>query len=51
MKNCIAKIIDNVFEKNDEDGLFPLTLASPVAERTPPEYSRSNSKTVTRCNV
>ena len=24
MKNCIVKIIDNVFEKNDEGGLFPL---------------------------
>ena len=24
MKNCIKKIIDNVFEKNDEGGLFPL---------------------------
>ena len=27
MKNCIVKIIDNVFEKNDEGGLFPLTDA------------------------
>ena len=27
MKNCIVKIIDNVFKKNDEGGLFPLTLA------------------------
>ena len=24
MKNCIVKIIDNVFEKNDGGGLFPL---------------------------
>ena len=24
MKNCIVKIIDNVFENNDEGGLFPL---------------------------
>ena len=24
MKNCIVKIVDNVFEKNDEGGLFPL---------------------------
>ena len=24
MKNCIVKIINNVFEKNDEGGLFPL---------------------------
>ena len=24
MKNCIVKITDNVFEKNDEGGLFPL---------------------------
>ena len=24
MKNCIVKIIDNVFEKNDKGGLFPL---------------------------
>ena len=24
MKNCIAKIIGNVFRKNDEGGLFPL---------------------------
>ena len=24
MKNSIVKIIDNVFEKNDEGGLFPL---------------------------
>ena len=24
MKNCIVKIIDNVLEKNDEGGLFPL---------------------------
>ena len=24
MKNCIVKIIDNVFEKNDEGGLFPI---------------------------
>ena len=23
MKNCIVKIINNVFEKNDEGGLFP----------------------------
>ena len=27
MKNCIVKIINNVFEKNDEGGLFPLTRA------------------------
>ena len=27
MKNCIVKIIDLVFEKNDEGGLFPLTRA------------------------
>ena len=27
MKNCIMKIINNVFEKNDEGGLFPLTRA------------------------
>ena len=27
IKNCIMKIINNVFEKNDEGGLFPLTLA------------------------
>ena len=26
MKNCIVKIIDNVFEKNDEGGLFPLMV-------------------------
>ena len=25
MKNCTVKIIDNVFEKNDEGGLFPLS--------------------------
>ena len=25
MENCIVKIIHNVFEKNDEGGLFPLT--------------------------
>ena len=24
LKNCIVKINDNVFEKNDEGGLFPL---------------------------
>ena len=24
MRNCVVKIIDNVFEKNDEGGLFPL---------------------------
>ena len=34
MKNCIAKIIDNVFEKNDEGELFHLIgrsgLACPV---------------------
>ena len=24
MKKCNVKIIDNVFEKNDEGGLFPL---------------------------
>ena len=24
MKNCIVKIIDNTFEKNDEGGLIPL---------------------------
>ena len=24
MKNCIVKIIDNVFKKNYEGGLFPL---------------------------
>ena len=24
MKNCSVKIIDNVFEQNDEGGLFPL---------------------------
>ena len=24
IKNCIVKIANNVFEKNDEDGLFPL---------------------------
>ena len=23
MKNCIVKIINKVFEKNDEGGLFP----------------------------
>ena len=28
MKNCIVKIIDNVFEINDEGGLFPLTWSS-----------------------
>ena len=28
MKNCIVKIIDNVFEKNDEGELFPLTNRS-----------------------
>ena len=27
MKNCIVKIIDNVSEKNDDGGLFPLTRA------------------------
>ena len=27
MQNWIVKIIDNVFEKNDEGGLFPLTRA------------------------
>ena len=26
MKNCIVKIIDNVFGKNDEGVLFPLTF-------------------------
>ena len=26
MKNCIVKIIDKVFEKNDEGELFPLTM-------------------------
>ena len=25
MKSCIVKIIDNVFEKDDEGGLFPLS--------------------------
>ena len=25
MKNCIVKIIDNVFEKNEGGGLFPLS--------------------------
>ena len=25
MKNCIVKIIDNVFDKNDEGGLFPVS--------------------------
>ena len=33
MKNCIVKIINNVFEKNDEGGLFPLN-----------EVKRSNFK-------
>ena len=27
MKNCILKIINNVFEKNDEGELFPLSRA------------------------
>ena len=26
MKNCIVKIINNVFEKNDKGGLFPLRV-------------------------
>ena len=30
MKNGIVKIIDNIFEKNDEGGLFPLTAVRHV---------------------
>ena len=26
IKNCIVKIIKNIFEKNDEGGLFPLNI-------------------------
>ena len=36
MKNCVVKIIDNAFEKNDEVGLFPLTLAPLGGPKTPP---------------
>ena len=40
MKNCIVKIIDNVFEKNDEGGLFPLTLAPLGGPKGPPVVFR-----------
>ena len=28
MKKCIVKIIHNVFEQNDEGGLFPLNVST-----------------------
>ena len=33
MKNCIVKIIDNVFGKNDEGGLFPLIISECLKEK------------------
>ena len=33
MKNFIVKIIDNVFEKNDEGGLFPLRVGQGLGVR------------------
>ena len=39
MKNCIVKIIDNAFEKNDEGGLFPLKAL--VSSRTAPLHMQA----------
>ena len=51
MKSCIMKIIDNVFEKNDEAGLLPLTAQNiTLLQRffqpvTPPKFIRQGQVT------
>ena len=51
-ENCIVKIIDNVFEKNDEGGLFPLNKSwarySCVCARAHP-FSISRGRLGTFC--